>query len=204
VKPRIHLSERSLRYVVFLIEYAVYKLHFVLCLLFDMSAGSRELGSSLHKLSINPEASKPSAASKKWQPIAESWEDDGSDSGEDTDRPISSLSSSYPAAPPPTPISPPPSFSGHDTFISPYGYGADGARDVRSERSGARPEKTDAVAKRMIAGALGVKAPKKTEEQRAYDRAVKEKEIKRRNLEKEAAARAKEEAEKAKMAVWDD
>jgi len=67
-----------------------------------------------------------------------------------------------------------------------------------------RPEKTDAVAKRMIAGALGVKAPKKTEEQRAYDRAVKEKEIKRRNQEKEAAARAKEDAEKAKAAVWDD
>jgi hypothetical protein len=56
----------------------------------------------------------------------------------------------------------------------------------------------------MIAGALGLKAPKKTEEQRAYDRAVKEKEMKRRNLEKEAAARAKEEAEKAKSAVWSD
>ena len=56
----------------------------------------------------------------------------------------------------------------------------------------------------MIAGALGVKAPKKTEEQRAYERAVKEKEIKRRNQEKEAAARAKEEAEKAKAAIWND
>jgi hypothetical protein len=67
-----------------------------------------------------------------------------------------------------------------------------------------RPEKTDAVAKRMIAGALGVKATKKTEEQKAYDRAIKEKEIKRRNQEKEAAARAKEEAERAKTAVWDD
>ncbi len=65
-----------------------------------------------------------------------------------------------------------------------------------------RPEKTDAVAKRMIAGALGVKAPKKTEEQKAYDRAIKEKETKRRNQEKEAAARAKEEAERAKAAVW--
>jgi hypothetical protein len=67
-----------------------------------------------------------------------------------------------------------------------------------------RPEKTDAVAKRMIAGALGVKATKKTEEQKAYDRAIKEKEIKRRNQEKEAVARAKEEAERAKAAVWDD
>lgn len=67
-----------------------------------------------------------------------------------------------------------------------------------------RQEKTDAVAKRMIAGALGVKTPKKTEEQKAYDRAIKEKELKRRNQEKEAAARAKEETEKAKAAVWDD
>jgi hypothetical protein len=55
----------------------------------------------------------------------------------------------------------------------------------------------------MIAGALGIKAPKKTEEQRAYDRALKEKEMKRRNQEKEAAAKAKEEAERAKAAVWD-
>lgn len=67
-----------------------------------------------------------------------------------------------------------------------------------------RPEKTDAVAKRMIAGALGVKAPKKTEEQKAYDRAIKENEVKRRNQEREAAARAKEEAERAKAAVWDE
>jgi hypothetical protein len=56
----------------------------------------------------------------------------------------------------------------------------------------------------MIAGALGVKAPKKTEEQKAYDRAIKENEIKRRNQEREAAARAKEEAERAKAAVWDE
>ena len=91
-------------------------------------------------------------------------------------------------------------------FISPYGYGMDGASDFRggTERGGVRPEKTDAVAKRMIAGALGVRAPKKTEEQKAYDRVVKEKEIKRRNAEKEAAARAKEEAERAKAAVWED
>lgn len=88
--------------------------------------------------------------------------------------------------------------------MNPYGYGIDGVAEARSDRPSTRPEKTDAVAKRMIAGALGVKAPKKTEEQRAYDRAIKEKEIKRRNQEKEAAARSKEEAERAKAAVWED
>ena len=67
-----------------------------------------------------------------------------------------------------------------------------------------RPEKTDAVAKRMIAGALGVRAPKKTDEQRAYDRAVKEKEMRRRNAEKEAKAKVEEEAKRARESVWGD
>lgn len=56
----------------------------------------------------------------------------------------------------------------------------------------------------MIAGALGVRAPKKTEEQRDYERAVKEKEIRKRREEKEALARKEEEREKAKAAVWED
>ena len=55
----------------------------------------------------------------------------------------------------------------------------------------------------MIAGALGIHAPKRTEEQRAYDRSVKEQEIKRRNREREEAAKAWEEEEQAKAAVWD-
>lgn len=56
----------------------------------------------------------------------------------------------------------------------------------------------------MIAGALGIRAPKKTDEQRAYDKAIREKEAKRINAEKEAAVRAKEEAERQKAAVWED
>ncbi|KAH6678430.1 putative ubiquitin-like protein SMT3 [Halenospora varia] len=160
--------------------------------------------STLTKLSLNPQPSKSSASfKKKQQALAESWEDeDVEDSGEDTNRPLSpQQSADYPSAPPPTPISPT-SRSG-EAFINPYGYGMDGTSAARGERT-VRQEKTDAVAKRMIAGALGVKPPKKTEEQKAYDRAIKEKELKRRNQEKEAAARAKEEAEKAKAAVWDD
>lgn len=80
----------------------------------------------------------------------------------------------------------------------------DGVSEQRGGGSERRGEKTDAVAKRLIAGALGVRAPKMTEEQRAYERAVKEKEVKRREKEKEALAKAKVEAEKAKRAVWDD
>lgn len=167
---------------------------------------STELNTSLTKLSLDPQPSKASKSFKKKQPaLADSWEDeDVSDSGEETDRPLSpQQSADYPSAPPPTPISPTYSSHSRETFTSPYGYSADSISDARTERL-ARPEKTDAVAKRMIAGALGVKAPKKTEEQRAYERAVKEKEIKRRNQEKESAARAKEEAEKAKIAIWED
>ena len=78
---------------------------------------------------------------------------------------------------------------------------AQGTRSTAPER---RPEKQTAVASRMIAGALGVRAPKRTEEQKAYDRATKEKEIKRRNQEKEKAAKEKEEEEKAKAAIWDE
>jgi hypothetical protein len=164
-----------------------------------------ELSSSLHKLSLNPQPSKSVSSFKKKQAIAESWEDEELElSGEETDRPLSpQQSADYPSAPPPTPISPSTSFA-RETFVNPYGYGTDGASDVRgSAGRSVRPDKTDAAAKRMIAGALGIKAPKKTEEQRAYDRALKEKEMKRRNQEKEAAAKAKEEAERAKAAVWD-
>lgn len=161
----------------------------------------------MNKLSIDSrQTQSPASASKKKKEVAESWEDE--DSGDDTDVPNSALQpNSFPSAPPPTPISP--SVVDRDAFVSPYGYGGPGGSSGGSSltptpRAGARPEKTDAVAKRLIAGALGVKAPKMTEEQRAYDRAVKEKEIKRRNLEKENAAKAEEEAAKAKAAAWED
>jgi len=55
----------------------------------------------------------------------------------------------------------------------------------------------------MIAGALGIKAPKKTEEQKQYDKALKDAEIKRKNREKEQRERERLEDEKAKAAVWD-
>ncbi|RDW66252.1 hypothetical protein BP6252_09887 [Coleophoma cylindrospora] len=171
-----------------------------------MTAEPKQLAKSLSKLSLNQEAEKTTAKSKKAakkQNVVDSWEDEELSSGEETDRPLShQASADYPSAPPPTPISP--IMSSGDNFTDPYGYSAATLRSPQGERSSARPEKTDAVAKRLIAGALGVRAPKKTDEQRAYDRAIKEKEMKRRNDEKEAIAKAKEAAEKAKAAVWDD
>jgi hypothetical protein len=153
-----------------------------------------ELSSNLNKLTINPTASRQQA------PVADSWEDEDSEEDDDTETPVSHQ---HPSAPPPTPISPSHASSA-DTFVSPFGYRPDAGSDVRSERMGARSDKTDAVAKRLIAGALGVRAPKKTEEQKAYDAALREKELKRRREEKEAQAKAVEEAEKAKRAIWED
>ena len=67
-----------------------------------------------------------------------------------------------------------------------------------------RPEKSTAVAGRLIAGALGVRAPKKTDEQRKYDRAVKESEAKRREREKEEEKEARDEMERARVSAWGD
>ncbi|KAL4916218.1 hypothetical protein BDW62DRAFT_186663, partial [Aspergillus aurantiobrunneus] len=120
-----------------------------------------------------------------------------------------------PLDPPPTPISP--QTSQPWVAAASGGYGPTSGSAASRSRStsastsatapardpGRRPEKQTAVAGRLIAGALGIRAPKRTEEQRAYDRAVKEREIRRRNKEKEDAARLKEQEEKAKAAIWD-
>jgi len=71
------------------------------------------------------------------------------------------------------------------------------------ERDRRRPEKTTATASRLIAAGLGMKPAKKTEEQRQYDRAVREQEIRRRTKEKEALQKEREADEKLKAAVWD-
>jgi hypothetical protein len=135
--------------------------------------------------------------------VADSWEDDIS-SGEDTEKEDPRGAEGVPQAPPPTPISPtsPCSWSEIDsTGLYPSGQISDGDS---ASRPSTRPEKQTAVAGRLIAGALGVRVPKKTEEQKAYDRATMEKEVKRRNKEHEARAREKRDAERAKAAVWDE
>lgn len=105
-----------------------------------------------------------------------------------------------PFDPPPTRK---PSQTASDTPIPTYGNPSPStAASSRSPRDPSRrPEKQTAVAGRMIAGALGMRAPKRTEEQRAYDRAVKEQEVKRKDREKEEAAKACEDEERAKTAV---
>jgi len=125
-------------------------------------------------------------------------------SGEDTEQDERRRGEDIPNAPPPTPVSPTFSSSWSETD-STCPYSPSRSSDGGSpSRPSFRPEKQTAVAGRLIAGALGVRAPKKTEEQKAYDKAMKEKEIKRRNKEREAQARAKQDAERAKTAIWDE
>ncbi|GME33999.1 hypothetical protein BKCO1_21000149 [Neofusicoccum parvum] len=162
-------------------------------------------------------AAAKKAATKKAD-VADSWEDAASDSdgsGTETEpdsvtSPINALhkhASEGPLAPPPTPASP--------QFDSVYGgidarfAGAGGAQPA-SAAPGAgggparRPEKTTSVAARMIAAGIGSRAPKRTEEEREYDRVMREKERKRRDKEREEASLAKQKEEEAKKAVWDD
>lgn len=80
------------------------------------------------------------------------------------------------------------------------------AFDVRTRGAAvptARPEKTVATASRLIAGALGVRN-QRTDEQKQYDRATREKEKKRLQDERDAKRKAEENKEKAKQAMWDD
>lgn len=158
------------------------------------------MDSKLERLSL-----KTSNASASKEEVAESWEDDAvSDSSpedehqpeqktrRDVARATESPQRSLPNAPPSTPVAPRTNTPEWNTH---------GRSDFREERR--RPEKSTAVAGRLIAGALGVKAPKKTEEQRAYERSVKEQEIRRRNREKEQQEKERLEEEKAKASVWD-
>ncbi|KAI1369661.1 hypothetical protein F5Y08DRAFT_99990 [Xylaria arbuscula] len=174
---------------------------------------------AMTKLSINPTSStsKPKPKPKK-QVVADSWEDEESSASEPesepptpSTQPNSSTTQDGVAAPPPTPISPSYGRHGPDADKAPWlagsstgggGYGYRG--DAQDESGPRRPEKTDAVARRMIASALGVRAPRQTEEQKAYDRAVREKERKKREEERDAERRRAQEAEKAKAAIWDD
>ncbi|KAH6635495.1 hypothetical protein B0J18DRAFT_49294 [Chaetomium sp. MPI-SDFR-AT-0129] len=196
------------------------------------SKANDEVSSGLAKLSLKTAELTPTSQSKakapkkkNASPVADSWEDevdedDEEASGAEDTTPIASSSTTTTAhagtsAPPPTPMSPVANatkiraFSPQATLSGPAGFTIppfDGAVDTNSINAppSKRPEKTDAVARRMIASALGMRAPRMTDEQKAYDRAVREKEKKRRAEEKERERLEEEEREKARKAIWDD
>lgn len=186
------------------------------------------MANTLSHLKLSPKAPQRTAAKPKSAPVAESW-DDGLSSGSDTETENSDLTSSLsrsstkerdslspistansadpPNPPPPTPASPTP-FDFPDSV--PYGAGG-GLGSGTHSRGGSgthsparRPDKTTAVAGRLIAGALGVRAPKRSEEEREYDKAMREKERKRKEEERKKEQKEKQAAEERKRAVWED
>jgi hypothetical protein len=178
---------------------------------------SAELTSSVSKLSLKT-GRKVTPSKQKPAPVADSWEDEdiSSESDSEDDQRISSREVGAmkdvdvgTQAPPPTPMSPTynnaagrpfsPSSTTYPSSSVPGTTLNDGPSSPVK-----RPEKTDAVARRMIAAGLGLKVPKQTEEQKAYDRAVREKERKRREQDREEQKRKEAELEKARQAIWED
>lgn len=178
---------------------------------------SRRIASGLAELSLKPTApasnkGAKTGASTKAAVVADSWEDEsGSDTESAPDRGGRGADDGHAGtqAPPPTPISPTYNTSSGRPFnpvadaSATYPPGFD-ENDTAGSGAVKRPEKTDAVARRMIAGALGVRVPKQTEEQRAYEKAMREKERKQREEDRDKEKRRQAEVEKAKQAVWED
>lgn len=163
----------------------------------------KDVASSLSNLSLGN--TKTTKTKSKKNVVVDSWEDEDLSSGSDEENGggDSKKNTSLPSAPPPTPITPSYNSQTDTTFVPDFSSGnyvpmSPGLTEAR------RPEKTDAVARRMIAGALGMKAPKQTEEQKAYDRAIKEQARRKKEEERAAERKRQEEVEKAKAAMWGD
>ena len=56
----------------------------------------------------------------------------------------------------------------------------------------------------MIAGALGLKTPKKSEEAQAYERAAREKELRKMAKEREERKAEDDRRQQARRQVWED
>ncbi|KAI8942737.1 hypothetical protein NX059_000783 [Plenodomus lindquistii] len=188
-----------------------------------------DIASTLTHLKLSTKDPQKPLHKPKSKPVADSWdEEDDSGSATETEdnattappsattasdsssltSPISigTSSDTSPRPPPPTPASPVPfdGFPDNTPYSLNGGVGGASVSAPRTNNPDKRPEKTTAVAGRLIAGALGVRAPKRTEEEREFDRVVREKERRRRAEEKERETREAEEREKRKKAVWDD
>jgi len=157
---------------------------------------------------------------KKEEPI-DSWEDEEELTPtaltNEADDSLSSLSRTPPAPPAPTPADATPiATTDPSSFSSFYSYdpsthsragptslsispNTDGDGDDAESGSGTRQAKTDAVARRMIASALGVRT-RSTKEQKEYEASLK----KKAQEEKNDRRKAEEEKKKAKKAIWDD
>lgn len=177
-----------------------------------ISGTSHDVTSSLDQLRISSGGTK----ARKQEPV-KSWEDETSDTETKSDgqtMPDKPCTSDVPQAPPATRfvsgrqreqiaarVSMPDFDFVHGAFDT---SSVDSTPTTNTRGEDKRPEKSTAVASRLIAAAIGQKAPRRTEEQRKYDQAMKIQEKKKRDQAREAENKRKLEAEQAKKAIWDD
>ncbi|KAI9727523.1 MAG: hypothetical protein M1828_006465 [Chrysothrix sp. TS-e1954] len=174
--------------------------------------------SSLKTLSLDPKTARQSTRTKPTlnmkQAVVESWDEETNDAPSEPnhvpdhdDLATTPVARSHPTAPPPTPMSPrftdkSTSSDTHLDALDTRRYQSEGSLTSRDSQE--RPEKTTTTASRMIAAGLGVKAPKRTEDQKSYDKAVREAERKKRDREKEDRRRVEHEKERTRAQMWDD
>ncbi|KAL9130605.1 MAG: hypothetical protein Q9217_001265 [Psora testacea] len=179
-----------------------------------MSKNPQSIDSCLKTLSIS--STKPANTPESIAP-PDSWEEEAASptsTSSPASAPISSpttpLADSTPGPPPPTPISPTHRRDKSTDWSSfpPSPHSRESPSCIKCEtpldKPNKRPEKSSAAAGRMIAGALGVKSPKMTEEQRRYEKVVREKERKRIEGARDEEQRREREKEEARRAVWDE
>ncbi|WEW55838.1 hypothetical protein PRK78_001271 [Emydomyces testavorans] len=140
----------------------------------------------------------PKIKQKSKPKVADSWEDESISSESSEDEKNENAANNIPS---------PPAQVVHDDdgpplvpSAAPYRWSSSSSPSIDVPRK--RPEKQTAVASRIISNALGVRT-KRTEEQKAYDRAMMENERKRRERERELSKQKQAEEEKAKQAVWE-
>lgn len=159
----------------------------------------------LSKLSIGQETAGGKGATRakdSSEMVADSWEDEATSGNaetrivDDDDATTPSQTSPGLSAPPPTPASP---NSALPSWDSPHQVPYTTRKGDRVCENQRRPEKTTAVAGRLIAAGLGMEVPKAPKEQKAYDRAIRESEMERKNKERDE----KREKEKAQVAMWE-
>jgi hypothetical protein len=181
------------------------------------STSASALHSSLDKLAISsPETQAPRVLTNSID-VAESWKDSTTNAG--SAPATATIPISTPSPPPPTPASPTvktktSAFSSPYSTLPPYGMSSSvedsgsAPRAQTSARSAGepdkRPEKTTSTAARLIAAGLGQRAPKRTEEERKYDQAMRVQEKKKRDAAKAEEQKKKDDLEKAKKSIWED
>ncbi|KAI5369855.1 hypothetical protein Slin15195_G007330 [Septoria linicola] len=168
---------------------------------------SSNVAASLGKLKIDDNIKSRVEPAESWEDAAEESADDNSND-QGTATPIRPATANLPAPPPPNPSSPTDARKRdlHYQNFGPLSYETTSTEPSprSSDAPERRPEKTTAVASRLIAAGLGQRAPKRTPEQREYDQAMKIQEKKKRDQAKAEEERKLQEKEAAKKAMWDD